>query len=161
MADYRARYYFTHPVKAWRELVYWQIKNAGQLARRGWADSDTWSLDNALCRRLGAQLLHLADVTHGWPDDEYETFDEWRVALRENGRALINYVERPGYNDLLAKWHELRFGTGMVGPKQLNAPSTPEQAAALKALEDIEQRYSDNATKALHWVADNLGHLWD
>lgn len=122
---------------------------------------DTWSLDNILCERLGEQLLHLAKTIHGWPDGEFATYDDWQAVLRENGTALIEYVTQPGTHEALMKWHDLKFGEREDSENVLNEPDTPEVREAFVTLNTIESRYDYEAEKALHWVADRLGHLWD
>lgn len=62
-----------------------------QLFRRGWADQDCWSLDVLLCSRLAAQLQHLADTDHGWPDDAYAEPADWQQALRYHAGSLLRY----------------------------------------------------------------------
>jgi hypothetical protein len=69
-------------------------KYARQRVTRGWDDTATWSLDTHLARTLGAQLSHLADVTHGFPSGRtYQEFEQWQEALRTNGKALTLYAE--------------------------------------------------------------------
>lgn len=46
-----------------------------------------------LAGRLGAQLLHFADVTNGWPGtDEFPDHEAWQQALRKAGTALQRYA---------------------------------------------------------------------
>ena len=162
MTERRKSYYLKHPRSAYYEFVYWPIKNRWQLLRRGWANSDIWGLDNVLCRRLGAQLLYLADHDHGWPDQEFETPEEWSAALRENGQALLDYTQKPGYTELLMKWHDLKFGSGKSDwIAQINAPDDEATAAASEEMMALEERYYEGGQNALHWVADHLGNLWD
>lgn len=137
-----------------------RLRYGYQMVTRGWADEDCWSLDVVLCRRLGEQLLHLAETVHGWPASNYRTFEEWKEAIRRNGQALIDYVEKPGHTDALMKWHKLKFGDGHDLHK-INEPNTPEVEEALQALDDLDQGYYQGAVIALHWVAANLDHLWD
>jgi hypothetical protein len=69
-----------------------KMKYALQRLFRGWDDSSTWSLDEHLCRTLGAQLKHLAKTTHGWPQgDEFPEFTDWQKALNNNGDMLLKY----------------------------------------------------------------------
>lgn len=163
MANYRKRYYLGHPRVAWREFVYWPIKNGWQLAHRGWADSDTWGLDYALCRRLGAQLMHLAETVHGWPDQKYDTPEEWTEALRKNGQALTNYAVKPGHNEVLKEWHDLKFGKDPIDNwlGKINSKNDAATEAAWLELRGMDNRYYDEAQAALYWVADHFGHLWD
>lgn len=65
------------------------VRHSCQLAARGWADSDAWSLDHVLCERLAAQLTYLADIAHGWPGTtEFPQPEDWDKALRDNAAKL-------------------------------------------------------------------------
>ena len=161
MASYRPRHYLTHPRKAYREFVYWPVRSHWQLARRGWADSDVWHLDSVLCARLGAQLLYLADIAHGWPEAYAASLEDWQAALRANGQALLDYHKQPGYAELLMKWQDLKFGGERDILKQLATPDAPESSKASAELRALEERLETEAQAALHWVADHLGGLWD
>jgi hypothetical protein len=66
-------------------------RHAWQRLNRGWDDSATWNLDRYLTATLGAQLNHLADTTHGWPNQTHETPEAWEAALRTNGAKLAYY----------------------------------------------------------------------
>jgi hypothetical protein len=71
-----------------------KAKYARQRVKRGWDDTATWSLDTHLARTLGAQLSHLAYVTHGYPSGgNFSTFEEWQEALRTHGQSLTLYAE--------------------------------------------------------------------
>ena len=164
MAAYRKRYYLSHPRQAYREFVYWPIRNRRQLVRRGWADTDTWGLDHTLCLRLGAQLLHLADTAHGWPgDDEFPTYEDWTTALRANGQALLDYAKRPGQGELTSKWHDLKFGKdpGSDWLSKINSEDDEPTKVAWTELISLGERLDAAGQEALHWVADHLGSLWD
>ena len=126
--------------------------NAAQRTTRGWADSDTYSLDTHLCRVLGGMLKHLADNAHGWPDgDEFPTFEDWVNALRTNAAALLAYAAGED-EELLSSWYELSTTRG-------SDPAAIE--AARRAMDDDDAARHVAAQTALHWVADNLGRLWD
>ena len=163
MAGYRKSYYLKHPRSAYREFVYWPVKNCWQLVRRGWVDSDTWGLDHVLGKRLGAQLIHLADHVHGWPDQLFKTPEEWSAALRENGQALLDYALQPGQTELTMKWHDLKFGKDRKGDwlAKINSENDEATEAVWRELRALEERHYDEAQKAMHWVADHFGHLWD
>ena len=68
-----------------------KIQFAYQRVVRGWDDRALWSLDHHLCKTLGAQLLRLADVAHGYPGEHGWTFEGWTAELRKRGRALEAY----------------------------------------------------------------------
>jgi hypothetical protein len=73
-----------------------QVRWAWQRVHRGWDDRALWSLDTWLAGTLGAQLVAMADVAHGWPipSGEFEwTFESWTEALRVHGEGLLTYAE--------------------------------------------------------------------
>lgn len=82
---------------AWRRLKraphdsYWGVRFAWQRMFRGWDDRSLWSLDTWLGRTVGAQLLAMADIAHGWPGGPDWTFETWTAALRQHGRVLTDY----------------------------------------------------------------------
>lgn len=51
---------------------YYYVKYKIQRANRGWANCDTWSLDNYLSEWLPDALRHLKANQHGYPPDMYE-----------------------------------------------------------------------------------------
>ena len=106
-----------------------------QRATRSWDDTELWSLDTVFTKRLGEQLMTLAQDGHGWPgeDNGYSTKEEWEEALYSHGNALRYYS---------LKKINFSFYTTAEGE---------ERYAKL---------YSD-AKDALSWVAENLELLWD
>ena len=111
-----------------------QTQAAYQRLTRGWDDTATWSLDYHLTSTLGAQLKHLADTTHGWPQsDKFPTFEDWQKALNKNGDLLLAY----------SKKDEIMFATD-----ELYDPA-------------FEEKTIKGAQRALRWVSDNLPALWD
>lgn len=128
------------PLRALRSNPFSKVVSAvdrrHQRAQRGWDHTALWSLDDHLSKTLGAQLIALADIAHGWPQsDEYPTYEDWVAALRDNGNALLAYGDH---------W-DVCLIPGITSEE-------------IRAKED---ELRDNAKKALHWVADNLGALWD
>lgn len=95
LSSYFYRSLYNKPLKkSLRTVLY-----AFQKLTRGWDDSATWSLDAHLCETLGAQLNHLADTTHGWPESEkYPTFEDWKKDLKYNAGLLLQYKEHYNYS---------------------------------------------------------------
>lgn len=110
------------------------IKRAGQRLYKGWDYTATWSLDYHLTSTLGAQLHHLANTTHGWPQsDKFPEFKDWQKALHKNADMLIAYANRD----------EVLF-----------AKDTPYDR-------EKEEQLIKDGQKALRWVATYLPNLWD
>jgi len=106
-----------------------------QRATRTWDDRELWSLDRALTKRLGEQLINLADTAHGWPGEEngYPSVEDWNSVLYTHGKALRNYS---------------------LNKDELYFSSLP--GGELKY-----QELCNDARIALAWVAENLELLWD
>ena len=82
------RYKLTHP---WKIIMggFRNLKAAWQRATRGYADRDTWNLDNWLLQVLPAALEHLAEHSHGWPsNDEFPEFEDWQEYLFKIAKDL-------------------------------------------------------------------------
>lgn len=45
-----------------------------------------------LTRTLGEQLLHLAETTHGYPE-QYDGIQSWQEALRMQAKKLLRYSQ--------------------------------------------------------------------
>jgi hypothetical protein len=123
-----------------------------QRARRGWADTDTFSLHTHLCEIMAGMLKHLAETAHGWPEsEEFPTPESWIEALRANAAALAAYAA--GTNEqALTHWHDLATARD-------TDPAALEQARLALNAQDTERDAAGAA--AMHWVADHLGALWD
>lgn len=134
----RERWYLPGMWMVWRlrhkaRDVQLAIRFAYQRVFRGWDDRAVWSTDTVLAKNLGAQLVELSRIAHGYPgkgdypvDSTNESFERWVADLKTHGEALIAYSE-------------LQY--------ELDG-------------DDWDALY-EPAQEALRWVADNLGSLWD
>lgn len=73
------------------------VRFAYQRVVRGWDDRAVWSLDHHLAETLGPQLVHMANVAHGWPSGGEWTYETWTAVLRRHGQALIAYAETDSF----------------------------------------------------------------
>ena len=68
------------------------IKFFFQRGARGWADCDTWSMDDSLAPVIGQMLRHLAKYTNGYPEcKEFPTFESWTKYLNDLAQAFEDY----------------------------------------------------------------------
>lgn len=74
------------------------VKRRRQRAKRGWANEDTWSLDNYLLSWLPEAIDYLRETEHGYPGHgEASTPEAWAKILDDMayglscGRAIINH----------------------------------------------------------------------
>ena len=130
-----------------------RVRHAAQRLRRGWDDTSTYDLAGSLTTRLADQLEHLAESTHGWPDsEEYPTFESWQAELRHQARQLRRWSGTVEQEKALERWHALAIeGEG--------DPDVTQQA--WEELQRIEAADAEAASAAMHWIAANLGKLWD
>jgi hypothetical protein len=110
---------------------------AYQRLTRGWDDKSVWDVRDHLARTLGAQLVRMADVAHGYPagidirfvpdvPEDDEALADWVAELRTHGEALLAY--HVGHDDIA--W-------------------------------DDRGEFALPAQAALRWVAEHLDDLWD
>ena len=122
----------------WRDL-----KNLWFQFRNGFNPRDCWNLDMVLCWWLAQRLQHFAETTHSYPMTFYGM----------DGRLINGELATSEYDE---DAHILMWRT--------------ETVAAAKALRDYSKRAFDadtdeqltaDAQQAMHFVANNLGRLWD
>jgi len=77
-----------------------QAEWAWQRLTRGWDDTALWSLDVYWAKAMSEQLLVMADITHGHPDDEeFPEFTDWTAALHKNAALLAAYANHFDIHD--------------------------------------------------------------
>lgn len=121
-----------------------------QRGSRGFADRDTWNLDDYLAGHLAALLAHLRDHTHGYPS-EYDDADDGVALLPGEVRwtATLNELIA-GFQGMQQPWN-----TGVT--KEL-FPDPDDFVEAYRAAREQADALKD-ATLALlakHWYS-----LWD
>jgi hypothetical protein len=65
-----------------------------QRSRRGWAESDLWSLDYHTCVMLAGAVRTIADLSFGWREELWPTHDEWVADLRRLADDLDLLADR-------------------------------------------------------------------
>jgi hypothetical protein len=75
------RFYLRYPWEFFED-TWLNLKAAWQRATRGWADRDTWNLDNYLLEILPEMIDYLREHTHGYPGD-FPTLESWDNYLKE------------------------------------------------------------------------------
>lgn len=77
-------------------LLFWQR------GRRGWSDEDLWSFDVYLAKTMASGFRALADRTHGWPSDQFDTFEDYQQFLRRIADTLEHWTTVDGFCDRAA-----------------------------------------------------------
>lgn len=118
-----------------------RVRLAYQRVHRGWDISALWGLDHHLSKTLGEQLVEMAEIAHGCPGN-YGPYD----CTPENPN------HQQDFEKAFAAW-----------TSDLRKHGEALQAYARYWEYDLDRRddlYAP-AQEALHWVAENLGALWD
>jgi len=129
-----------------------QLKHASQRIKRGWDDTSTYDLGSWTTKTLSEQLEHLAKTTHGWPDNLYETFDEWAEVLIHQSSQLRRFIGSDEQEKALEKWY-------LLASKEDADPAIVKEAR--NKLEEIEASDILAGKKAMSWVAEHLEYIWD
>ena len=109
---------FKNPYYRWRYPSCWwknirmffrSFKYAYQRITRGWADCDTWDLDNYYLDLFNGTLNHLAEHHMGYPgNDEFDTDEKWTAYLKEMAQQFYRANESNEFYDTpeADKWWE-------------------------------------------------------
>lgn len=120
-----------------------------QLARRGWANVDVWNLGETFTGRLGHQLVHLAETSHGVPG--YEPY---------HANNEIIYVGEGDEKITLYQQELTRYGRALIAySKHDDLYTAPD--FSFKTINEKETELEDAARVALTWVTEHFTTLWD
>lgn len=74
------RYYLLHP---WEIIsqTFTNFKHGWQRVTRGFADCDTWNLDDYILDLIPEMVEHLKENTHGFPCMEFPSHEAWQNYL--------------------------------------------------------------------------------
>lgn len=65
-----------------------RLKWGWQRAVKGYCDCDLFSLDEYYLELFSETLEELANTTHGWPDKDFKTYDDWIYFLKKMSRKF-------------------------------------------------------------------------
>lgn len=136
----RRRYYWwlRNPIRDARRSV----KFAYQRVFRGWDDQSMWGLNTRLSKTLGEQLIEMSEIAHGCPP-YYGSSSEAPGAPHFLPDVSDEVFER-WKNDLR------KHGEALLAYSREDGETLEEEVALYGP-----------AQEAMHWVAENLGSLWD
>lgn len=128
---------FGYPVWGYDLYTFWHR------GRYGWAPRDVWNVDVHLDRVLSQMLSHLADTTHSYPGEGYDSIESWQTQLREWSADLIAPTE---------------FSASEESTCMIMEARSAEHFAAYRVIEDRLRGRHDAALQGVieHWHA-----LWD
>lgn len=152
--------------KTWRgfwENVRWFFlawKPAWHRATKGYCRMDTWNVDYTLTVYLIKVLTEFRNVTNGWPDRHFASFEEWIAAIDQCIDWLIFSMRDTDCVELCP--HYTEWAEKVVG--KTNGEPTEEQAAVCKAYtEEVNAAYQKQCEareKAFAFIGKYLPHIW-
>ena len=160
---------FKFPYSPWRWPSNWphNIKSFFQRGRLGWANYDTWNMDNYLGKILPAMLRHLADNHIGYPMEYAEKFKDddkaseaWAIDLKHIA-GLIEYASSD--TDDHNKYAEDYWAIALH--KNVNDPMPKGKEWLKDAYYNESKTIYDNQKNAIKeafsWLGEKYYQLWD
>lgn len=154
--------------------TYYDAKYFIQRGKRGWADRDTWALDNYLSRWLPDALKHLKANKHGTPMD---MFDGLPMDEDSNPTHESHDIASKRWDDTMDKmiaafdaWNRMEEGLyeDILGPYPLGRPKGVTREAweahrHERFLKSEELRKRDEAIfdAGMALFGKHFGSLWD
>lgn len=86
---------FPYMVKSRYHSLVHEVKHRVARMKHGWSPQDVWDWDNWHARIVAESLEHYAEVCHGWPGEEWGTFEEYKEMIQEIADAYRAYYEFP------------------------------------------------------------------
>lgn len=141
------------------------FKWAYQRVTRGFSDKDTWNLDTTLLNYLSGTLKHLAENTNGWPDNKFETFEDWQNYLKAIAQKFYQANESNEYYPTPAAdewWEAVKDKPFFEKETHQLIDAAPELSEKMHA-ESIENYNLRNRDFAEAWsmLGEVFWHLWD
>jgi len=145
------------------KLAFRQWKWAYQRATRGFADCDTWNMDQWLLSILSGALNQLADNHWGWPgDSRFPKDEDWTQYLKDMAQKFYNANEaNEAYptpeRDKWWKWleeHDYKI-------LNFNRDDNPYVQTMLDEDKEISNKRMQDFAEVWSMMGDVIWDLWD
>lgn len=158
---YSWRFYLRKPWEFFED-TWLNLKAAWQRATRGWANRDTWSLDNYLLEILPEMIDHLRIHTHGYPGyGEFDTPEKWDKFLKEEIIIPLQNA-REEQTTQTNEHNEEYFNLFSSSGRFLNTRSDDEVREKWLAREqEINEWRQKELERAFAAMAKHFYNLWD
>ena len=159
------------------QTYYYWLKYKIQRAQRGWADCDTWSLDNYLAEWLPAALRHLKEHSHGFPahmfedgdsteENNYCASDDAYARAEEKWDSILQTMIDgfDAYNRAQDGLYEDELGPYPLDPdflENLNKPLSAERQARFARVRELEARDMQKFKEGMALFVEHFQSLWD
>ena len=144
----------------WRNLIYFFrcLRPAWHRATKGYCTMDTWSADLTICTYLIRVLTEYRNVTNGWPDTEFATYEEWITYIDEIIDLLIFAIEdEDKLNKYHAEWSEKCCN---VKRNEWTEEHETIWKNYLAEVQKIADRQNGAREKAFAMLGKYLPHIW-
>lgn len=159
----------------WRQIInpvnlYRTMQHRHQRAERGWSDRDAWNAGDHILSVTSGMLKDLAESQERFDWAEYfETNYKTNgyASLAEVAADIDEYIAFDDYNwvdtlgfKLKHSWKDSKNG----GLEMVDENTPEEQRLIKKAIKESHREWKRRYTKmqkAMKFVADNIGSLWE
>lgn len=148
------------------------FKYAYQRATRGYCDMDTWDLDIYYLNLFKNSLSAFTDLTNGWNDTKYETFDEYVTDIKSQ-IDKIDYVLSDVYeeNEYWEEYSEILKTTQRTKPSEysdaavqvywdMNEEQKLIQEKFRNRDDEIKLKHEIVRNEVFDWLKENIQELW-
>lgn len=127
-------------------------------ATKGYCRADCWNADLTISYHLIQILTEYRNVTRGWPDRSFDTFEEWIAYIDEIIDLLIYSQEDP---DKISVWHDawLEKCCGIPRSKWGEEENNILENYRNEVFE-IERKQREAQKKAFEMLGEHLHEIW-
>ena len=144
----------------WENLIYFFkcLRPAYHRATKGYCRMDTWNADSTITAYLIKVLTEFRNVTNGWPDQEFETFEAWIAYIDEIIDLLIfSHKEIDTLNDYYEPW---RRHCWCKPPSKWTDADKDIYEHYLAENERIYNKQQEAREQAFAMLGKHLNHIW-
>ena len=143
----------------WRNIAYFFkcIRPAWDRATKGYCRMDTWNVDYTFTAYLIKVLTEYRNVTNGWPDQYFATFEDFIAAIDQCIDELIFSIEDP------YKLNTMQTDYEKVCDKPRSKWTKAEEALFEKYLDEVQKVYElqcQARERAFAFLGKYLPYIW-
>jgi hypothetical protein len=143
----------------WGNLIYLFkcFKAMWERGTKGYTGQDTWDVNYSVVGYLIRVLTEYRNSTNGWPDQLFETFDEWITRIDEIIDLLIYSQDDPDKRNIFFE----RFQEIIQNPRsEWTEEDQQDYDAYVAEANNIHDKQTEARTKAFALLAPILEHIW-
>ena len=140
-----------------------------QRAFRGYSDWDTWNLDKFYINLFIGSLRHFAKYVNGWPDNLYETFEDYVKDINRVADDLEYYIkDNSEDNEYWEEYSEILMSTMrtekcVAGRRvfwDMNNEQKEIKEKYFNRMFEIEEEKEILLNDCMLWLSEHMRNLW-